>query len=1174
MTYGSTQHEKKVCDHRILDDNSSQASSATTLGSPPPLPQPINFQGSTKQNASPGGMPKDGALEKPLAQTRPIAQPRSRLSTTHGESEKQASKHLSENEIEKQPDTYKPTYLATSSTTVCLRALANSNSIAAVAQNLNRPSGSEHIPLPVSEHIPPAVSEHIPLPCQHIKAAIRYQETVLGTSRHPPENAPSPCLLRGMTQAPKFDPQNTPLPPLPKGMTQTPTFDPLRDFKQLANTKEKWDKIEAKARAEGKPLSEEQLKWVKMFQKMQEKPADSAREAELNAEHKLPVVTDPEEEESKDADEKGKSKKKKKRRRKLKESQGQDADSDDNTKIENTPGAEDISAPSSARQTDAKTSLKGKSQKELHLNSVTQKPSTHIKTLPAPGGLRFPAPVEGSATPQTQAPHPISANISKSLRVIAHPIQENSQNTVGIGTSATGERLHSFPPLPQGNVHKTKSELVIRTSQRPVQDGGRGRPIGDRNETLENPHTSMPLPTSRKAPLPKIQVEPIPPVPPIPEQYKREVLVTPKQPHESSSKDSRPTGRPQTTKYLLIARVSKEVSQEAVEAAYIPVLKDLAPSTREYKSTEGSYEFKYHVASHIGRYLMGCLQRIFEEYKNDNILTTELREELMTIVSKATILRQKESFRLVDQLLNFSVQPSSRVTGLDTETGMPVMNTPTITLSHRTDQEYSKKEARTSVFRENLDCKTPNLSQMGVIVKKGESGSQVKATTSLKQEPTRVTSTRDNPLLNTGSSQIHREYQRPAVIVHQSSAPKPKAKTHSKAAIKQQSGYTQSRWSPSSSDAETEFESDSTDNRPQVVNVVKGKVVDVVKGKRSQSKSQPPEEKIMHLTDLCDALLLLNMQEVEEEVAKRVLEEAKWLKGIRPQDLTTLNNLLAYREESSFKEKPHEGNVNAKKGLAGASQSQTSTMRGPFFTKSGGDEWEYERIYSDDYFRLLNSLNPEQQSTGQNFKLGKRQREIKGGGCGVDDCTGCRACPGSSGRKLNPRGQCLVVFRVGEAVLVETWVDLDQEVDIVTINPVEIPKFTGLKGAGVYVKRWECAKGETDSRETRPKCKSTQTDPVDEIEEGSIDVEFTSEVDDESLFDSEEGALIEETIMKLERKLQAVNSVIAVEKAIAREKADAEGEQKLVAGGSGNKTAPAPSIDNSKAKKKRNKKRK
>lgn len=139
--------------------------------------------------------------------------------------------------------------------------------------------------------------------------------------------------------------------------------------------------------------------------------------------------------------------------------------------------------------------------------------------------------------------------------------------------------------------------------------------------------------------------------------------------------------------------------------------------------------------------------------------------------------------------------------------------------------------------------------------------------------------------------------------------------------------------------------------------------------------------------------------------------------------------------------------------------AEKGIFRAPFFTTQSRDEWQYNRMYSNEYFRVLNSHHQghsrDKLPDGNRVQLGKRRRETKEGGCGVAECTGCRACPGSSNRRPCPRGQVIFSFSAGEAVLLEAAIDKEKEADIVTITPIEERKFRSLRKAGVVVKDWD-----------------------------------------------------------------------------------------------------------------------
>ena len=143
----------------------------------------------------------------------------------------------------------------------------------------------------------------------------------------------------------------------------------------------------------------------------------------------------------------------------------------------------------------------------------------------------------------------------------------------------------------------------------------------------------------------------------------------------------------------------------------------------------------------------------------------------------------------------------------------------------------------------------------------------------------------------------------------------------------------------------------------------------------------------------------------------------------------------------------------------GHTNAEKSIFKAPFFTTQPRDEWQYNRIYSNEYFRILNSHHQSHSQGksphGERVQLGKRRRETKEGGCGVAECTGCCACPGSSNRRPCPRGQVVFSFSAGEAVLLEAAVDKDKEADLVTITPIENRKFRSLRKAGVAVKTWD-----------------------------------------------------------------------------------------------------------------------
>lgn len=217
--------------------------------------------------------------------------------------------------------------------------------------------------------------------------------------------------------------------------------------------------------------------------------------------------------------------------------------------------------------------------------------------------------------------------------------------------------------------------------------------------------------------------------------------------------------------------------------------------------------------------------------------------------------------------------------------------------------------------------------------------------------------------------------------------------------------------------------------------------------------------------------------------------------------------------------------------------AEKSIIKAPFFTTQSGDEWQYNRIYSNEYFRVLSSYDRNhsqgESPGGELVQLGKRRRSKKEGGCGVAECTGCSACPGSSNRRPCPRGQTIFTFSAGESVLLEAAIDKDKEVDLVTITPIDKRKFRSLRKAGVVVKTWDplavyaCEKCVDSARQTEI-----------EIMKGALLIEQkVAELQERLAKNTQE-------IVNAERELQAAKQPIVTTEANATRKKKIKGKKK------------------------------
>ena len=476
----------------------------------------------------------------------------------------------------------------------------------------------------------------------------------------------------------------------PDGPDQAP--DPLKDFEKLAGMSQKWAELEAKLLSEGKPLTQEQLRWAKVFQKLQAdksriKPDEDKIKSQAINDNGL-QETNPERVEGEKGATKRKSQKKKaKKKRKHTSASGEHGDIG-KEKLDTT---EEDSAPFGVAASD-----------EYRVTTHNWRQNSSVQkfvpaTLPAPGGFLFPAPFAGA--PQDEGPN--------------LPREEALPKVFDPDSQKFPPRLVSFPPLPEDFVSAIEgnqgSKKVLGQTQCSAamvnKPGSRARS----QVVTTNSQIETLSPRSENTYRTNISPE--------------EIIPSMAAAHNTSNSKTNaisqstfvPPRQPRLTRAYLIERLTQEVSKVEVEKQYKSKMKQLIMVNKAPSLTT----LKQHTVSFTRRYITDCLQHILDEYDGHSTLTDAVKNELAGIVRVASVLREKEVERFVDVFLNTHIWVDIKENNRSGATG-GFSEAPKEETTWGLDKSASdSQEMKRLVLKGNIDYGGPSVEGVQMKVQRG-----------------------------------------------------------------------------------------------------------------------------------------------------------------------------------------------------------------------------------------------------------------------------------------------------------------------------------------------------------------------------------------------------------------------------------------------------------------------
>jgi len=925
-----------------------------------------------------------------------------------------------------------------------------------------------------------------------------------------------------------------------------PTPGAEKSFKELPLTQYDREAIEAQERTQGN-LIEQDPKWVKIFSTLQGQPSPGTGDAADASSGQLNI--DVRERERVDRGKKKKPKKNKKKAKKNKQKSMKDGRPDGDLRLYPNPTLQfgngnciDLgTSPASYIVLPGKTPEVQSNLQEIVAARLPLQP-----TQP----LAYGSPAHGYPVPRfrtlnlkpvvmvSDADNTVQTSASIAITSTG-PGQSSYSMEMAPGTSEL--KLHSFPPFPEPVTFKgiDGQEQILKVTAShlapiPTQFGTEqlsqmeGLSVG----TKARPSSSHSPPISSKGGTGSIQAAHLQGqsnllAPLVPEWYR--VANTAKSVAQPSAENTSPrpdAGEEEQMARYIIARLEKELLRDQVEAYYVPRLKQLATG-RLLRTVTDRNAFKIYVRKYIEAYITSRLVRIFHEFQGQSFLTEKLKDGLQGMVNQAIPVYQNESERVVEQFLNTFVVPIP--------TAPTVVRAPEGSLQQSTVQA-PKKEVKKSAFTENLDSRL----KMTPAIEKDSRTTGASGITAPQAKLADSTPTRGAPAFEftAGNTQSNQPTQIAIASVHQSvskqepkgaqQTPEPKGTQPDSRSSK---APVQSKW-PDTSDGEP---------LDDVVKELQG----TLRGRDLEFLWRPVKQETGYTHHL-------------ENLAKEVREEGPRWPLCSQDEMAKFAKALAYRPKIQITKKeqdpqiPGQGDTKSQRAnpdtYVQRVQNIYSALKPPFFKKEEKGEWECERMYSDEYFRILNKMNPEAQKKPEDtpFKkvhLGKRKAETKNSGCGVAWCTGCKVCPGRNGSMTgHPRGQVLVSMSNQDTILVEMLVNDLKDTETFTLNPVSASARERLREGGMPFKPF---RGE----------ESTEYDLG---REGGGSWEYSGAAGyEEGLSEEKKEALVSSTLAEMEKGIRAKqdNLVAELEKfKVEQQKAKAKLE--TWTGGYGNEQAP------------------
>lgn len=408
--------------------------------------------------------------------------------------------------------------------------------------------------------------------------------------------------------------ESAPKPPVSTYVSPDQIPDPLKDFEKLAGMSQKWADLEAELLSKGKPLTQEQLKWAKVFQKLQEVKSS------IKTDEDIQTITDSELQETNLERDKRTAKRKSQKKKAKKKQKQVGASGEHDIDKERIDTADEITAPPWAALSDNWPPNSSASQ-------------FLPATLPAPGGFLFPAPFAGQP-------------LDEGLRL---PREESSPKLIDLYSQNSPPKLVSFPPLPEDFVpakeENLDSEEVLgltpcsKVTKSEPSSKAQSQASTMRMNCIEAP--SAECDTTYRINIPREEIIPT-----------QSIAAT--QDTSNSRTDAIfqskfiPSRQPRVTRTYLIERLTQEISKAEVEKLYKSKIKQLVMDNRIPNSTT----LKQLIVSFTRRYITDCLQHILDEYDGHRALTDAIKKELAGIVRVASVLREKEAERFVGVFLN------------------------------------------------------------------------------------------------------------------------------------------------------------------------------------------------------------------------------------------------------------------------------------------------------------------------------------------------------------------------------------------------------------------------------------------------------------------------------------------------------------------------------------------
>lgn len=397
---------------------------------------------------------------------------------------------------------------------------------------------------------------------------------------------------------------NTPKLPLPTSESPDEAPDPLKDFEKLAGMSQKWADLEAELLSEGKPLTQEQLRWAKVFRKLQEERSSSTKKQAITDSGVQGTNLEQVEGDKKATKQKPQRKKKPKKKRK-------------HTGKERTDTADENTAP---------LVVVASNEFELTIHNCPPNPSAPqvvSSKLPAPGGFLFPAPCSG--LPPDEG--------------LSLPREEASSKVFDPCSQNLPQKLVSFPPLPEDFAsakEKNRGSKVLGPT--PCSGVMKNNKPGSRARSQ----------ISTVATECGISPEEIVPAQSIAAAHD---LGNPRTDATLQPKFV-PPRRPQVTGVSLVERLTRETSKVEVEKLYKSKMKQLI---MVHRIPNSSTTFKQSIVSFTRRYITDCLQKILDECDGHSALTDAVKNELSGIAQVASVLRENEVEKFVDVFLNTNI---------------------------------------------------------------------------------------------------------------------------------------------------------------------------------------------------------------------------------------------------------------------------------------------------------------------------------------------------------------------------------------------------------------------------------------------------------------------------------------------------------------------------------------